>query len=120
MKITGNINIPAQAEAALRAGNKIEAIRLIRQSMNIGLAESKAVLDNFVSNPVQGGAPASQDASSQAAARSAQPLPRVMAPSHMTRDGLSPGEVPRGNNAMVAVIFIVAIVVGIGAYIKFG
>jgi hypothetical protein len=120
VKITGNINIPLEAERALRAGKKIEAIRLIRQSMNIGLAESKAVLEAFESNPPRSAAPMGGDSHDRAPARSAQPLPRATAPGYVRRAGLSPGEVPRTHNGVQAALFIVAILIAIGVYIKLG
>ena len=37
--------LPPQAQAALDAGNKILAIKIVREVMGIGLAESKALVD---------------------------------------------------------------------------
>ena len=123
MKITGNIRLPAQAEAALRMGNRIEAIKIVRQAYNIGLAEAKAVIDAF---EAAGSSSAASTIASAAAApevmqnRTARPLPRASVPGYVKRDGLSPGEVPRGNNALQAVFFVAAILVAIVAYIKLG
>jgi hypothetical protein len=118
MKITGNIRIPPEAEAALRAGNKIEAIKLIRQPMNVGLAESKAVLEAFAANPNSSAARHAVDAPGTQMKSAASP--RATAPGYVRRVGLSPGEVPRENGALHAVMFIVAILAAIVAYIKFG
>lgn len=98
MKITGNTNLPAAAEAALNEGNKIRAIRIVRESMNIGLAQAKAVVEAAETN-------------------SPMPAARARAAQH---DGLSPGEAPRSNGAAQAAFFVIAIIVAIAAYIKFG
>lgn len=39
---------PAAAVAALRRGNKIEAIKIVRMERNIGLKEAKDAVEDFV------------------------------------------------------------------------
>jgi ribosomal protein L7/L12 len=37
-----------QIQAAIRSGNKIEAIKLYREMTGVGLAEAKAVIDKVI------------------------------------------------------------------------
>ncbi len=39
--------LPPQAVDALRRGNKIEAIKLLRQASGLGLAEAKGIIDRL-------------------------------------------------------------------------
>ena len=63
--------LPASAAAALEQGNKVDAIRLLREQTGLGLAEAKAIID----------------AHSQ----------RIVA----ERNVLSPGEVPRSGSGLL-------------------
>jgi Ribosomal protein L7/L12 C-terminal domain len=40
-------SLPSQALDALRHGNKIEAIKIVRQATGLGLAEAKALVDAY-------------------------------------------------------------------------
>ena len=105
--------LPPQAVDALRRGNKIEAIKLLRQASGLGLAEAKGIIDRLDT-----GAHAS--AKPVAAAMTAHPA----RPAHPLQSGqttgLSPGEVPRGaGGAFGTVILVAAAAAGIWAYIKF-
>jgi hypothetical protein len=120
MKITGNFTLPPDAAAALSTGNKIEAIKLVRQSMNLGLAEAKAVVEAYESAAARSHAQTRADGTSDDMPIRGDAPRRAIAPGYVKRVGMSPGEVARGNNALQFVFFIVAIVVAIGAYIKFG
>lgn len=41
-------SIPPNAVAALNAGRKVEAIRIVRESQGIGLKEAKDLVDSYV------------------------------------------------------------------------
>jgi len=68
-----------KAIAALKGGNKIEAIRILRMAMEVGLAEAKAMVEKMEKEM-----PAGKAAHPHARAR----------PTHHARGGLAPGEVP--------------------------
>ena len=102
------ITLTQEAIAALRSGNKIEAIRLMREKSGIGLAEAKAVVEAFekVSN-IAGNARVVMKKA--VTVKRGEPV-HVEAP----RAGLSPGEVPRGAGSWkAAAAIVVAIVVAI-------
>jgi hypothetical protein len=40
--------LPVAAISALRRGNKIEAIKILREVQNIGLAEAKDAIENYI------------------------------------------------------------------------
>lgn len=81
--------LPADVRAALETGNKIEAIRLLRESTGLGLKEAKERVE----------AAGTDVRSSQAG----------VAP------GLAPGEIPRGGNRFPGVI-VVAVAVALAAW----
>ena len=80
--------LPASAAAALEQGNKIDAIRLLREQTGLGLKEAKAIID----------------AQSQ----------RIVA----DRNLLSPGEVPRSGSRLLW-LAVSAIVITIVVYLVF-
>jgi hypothetical protein len=94
------ITLPLEAIAALRRGNKIEAIKLLREKSGMGLAEAKSVVDAFdkmragvdsmktVLRPKVGGSDPTQ-----------------------THAGLSPGEVPRGGAPWAVALAIAVLAV---------
>jgi hypothetical protein len=99
--------------AALRGGNKIEAIKLLRERTGVGLAEAKGIVDAHE-------APAHDDvADHMPARRPAVAFTRPKPSAHVKRDGLSPGEVPRTSGGLQAAIFFVAIAAAIGLYFAF-
>lgn len=75
--------LPADVAAALAAGDKLKAIRLLRRDKGLSLRQAKAVVDE-----------AGRAAASPEARRAA---------------GLSPGEVPRGRWSAGAVVLVVAV-----------
>lgn len=103
--MAGKLNLSIEVVNALRAGNKVEAIKLIREKSGMGLAEAKALADAYDQFKGAAGAARSTIAKHVTGAQQAPgttPLP-----------GLSPGEEPRGGGALhvlVAVVF--AIVLG--------
>lgn len=88
MSSTPRPNLPPQVLEALRHGRKVEAIKLLRESGKLGLAEAKALIDRLEDK----GAAAAKAASARATT--------IKSPPHVLPDprrpGLSPGEVPRG------------------------
>ena len=95
-------NLPPAVVDALRRGNKIEAIKLLREAMGgLGLAEVKAFVDRLE----RGGAAApAPKATVKPAMRSAHP-----APAAPRRDGLSPGEEPRSSSNPIPLIGLIAL-----------
>ncbi|HEX3062617.1 MAG TPA: hypothetical protein VHP55_08085 [Usitatibacter sp.] len=102
------ITVPPEAVAALRSGNKIEAIRLMREKSGIGLAEAKAVVEAFEKV-------SAIPRNAKISMTSAVSVKRV-APAALDSPpaGLSPGEEPRAAATWkVAVAIAVAVVVAI-------
>jgi ribosomal protein L7/L12 len=82
-----------EAAEALKSGNKIEAIKLVRAATGLGLAEAKAIVEVF-----EGGAAAKNPAS---------------------RQGLAPGEVASsggGTGKWIALIVVAAIAIAAALY----
>lgn len=80
---------PPAATEALRRGNKIEAIRLVRQHTGIGLKEAKDAVDAHEQNLV--------------------PTVEALSP----RNGLSPGEVPRTSGLLWWLVILGVIAGGV-------
>ena len=109
---------PAVLEA-LRKGNKLEAIKLLRQASKTGLVEAKALVDAVQGAKAAGGpaagaraaAPHARSPSVGAAAR-ATPGPPVPGYVPHSESGLSPGEVPRaGAHFWWALVLVLGAVV---------
>jgi len=99
-------SLPANVVEALRRGNKIEAIKLLRAATQVGLAEAKGVIDALESHAkatraAQGKAPVS------APARQV-PTPQVQR--RPREDDLGPGEVPRASPGAAAIAIVIAII----------
>jgi hypothetical protein len=143
--------LPAAVQAALDQGNRLEAVRLLRERYALGLKESMEVIAGIRRLP--GASLSSQEP--QAAAQDMQPR-HTHAQAHGTththphappelgntvaaalrallasrlpsaapeqpaealfRDGLAPGEVPRGTGSWVLVVFVAAL---LGSYVLF-
>ena len=114
--------IPPGVLEALKAGNKIEAIRLMRESTKMGLAETKAMVEMLdkmkgvagaaqsIANVLQGKAVAAQ--ARPAASKPVGPVKmHAHAPLHIPtrRPGLGPGEVPRESSGAWGIIALVAV-----------
>ena len=80
---------PPEATAALRSGNKLEAIRLVRARMGLGLKEAKDLVE----------------------AHEQLLVPTL--DSLASRNGLSPGEVPRTGDRITSWLVVTAIVAGL-------
>lgn len=91
--------LPAEVRAALARGNKIEAIRLLREATGLGLKDAKDRID----------------AAAEGAQRNASGQPG------RAGQGLSPGEQPRqGAATWVVLLVVVALVLGYLAYRQIG
>jgi ribosomal protein L7/L12 len=84
--------VPADAAAALKRGDKIEAIKLMREASGLGLKEAKAAVEALTGEAVD--------------------------PAAFRKSGLAPGEVPRGalNWARIITLFGIVIVMALVAY----
>ena len=85
--------VPPQVLALLKAGNKVEALKLLRETAPPGLTQAFiAALENKAKREKGASKPASPAATRIAHARRAPPVAR-----DPRRPGLSPGEVPPGD-----------------------
>jgi hypothetical protein len=91
--------LPPEVENALRKGQLIEAIKLLRKAQGYGLAEAKAALDAHVRKTMAG-------AASTATHKPYHHQTTTLRPRH---PGLGPGEVPRGGGGGGAVVVVLAI-----------
>jgi hypothetical protein len=114
--------IPPGVLEALKAGNKAEAIRLVREGTRLGPAETKAMVDMLdkvkgIAGPAQAIANALQGKAAAAQARPVNPRPagpvgmRAHPQVHLPtrRPGLSPGEVPREGSGAWGILALLAI-----------
>jgi hypothetical protein len=92
--------LPLEAIAALRRGNKIEAIKLLREKSGLDLAEAKSVVDAF--DKVRVGVDTVKTAL----------RPKVAGgDTSQLHSGLSPGEVPRGGAPWAVALAIAVLAV---------
>jgi hypothetical protein len=102
-------SLPADVLEALRRGNKIEAIKRLREVAKMGLAEAKGVVD-----ALEGHATAEKPGATPRvphAAPHVQRRPRV--------DDLSPGEAPRSSlGPAVFVIVLAALAFAVWLFLK--
>lgn len=110
---TDRPTFPPAVLEALKRGNKIEAIKLLRQVTKMGLAETKALVDAIESQRTAGG-PGAPNRTTSASAGAAQPSIRIRQhPTHHyvphSKSGLSPGEVPR-TGASLGWLWVVLVV----------
>ena len=117
VRITETASLPPEVTAALRSGNKIEAIKLLRAQTGAGLAEAKNAVEAHeagMDSPVGARAPkATVSISVRPKASGATAAP-------ILRDGLSPGEEPRTSGGTAAFILIAIVVAAIWLYSVFG
>jgi len=111
---------PPEVLEALKQGNKIEAIKLLRQSTKLGLAEAKAAVDMLdkmkgmvgaaqaIANVAQGVRPSQAQ---PLPAKAARPVSMQSAPAQAPprRPGMSPGEVPRDTSGAVGIAILVLV-----------
>ncbi len=114
-------NLPPEVLTAIRDGNKILAIKLLRLRTGVGLAEAKGMVEarevprqeSSLDEDTSDHMPARRPTVSVTVARPKPP------PGYVKRDGLSPGEVPRTHGGLQAAIFFIAIAAAVGIYFAF-
>ena len=113
-------SLPPQVIEALKRGNKIEAIKLLREAMRLGLAEAKSVVDAL--DAISGSTPTPAPKPQSKLKPQAHPKPRPVRHTGRPReDDLSPGEEPRSSASLVGIIIAIAAVVAAAwLYAKFG
>ena len=101
-------DVPEVTEA-LKTGNKIEAIRILREKTGLGLAEAKEAVERQFSRY------SSSSTSSSSSLDSPAPVstPTPYSGSTIVRPGLSPGEVPhaKGGRWWIAVVIVIGAVI---------
>jgi hypothetical protein len=97
---------PAIADA-LKKGNKVEAIKLLRQASGLGLTEAKQLIDRYETAKLK----------TETAARTVAPPGAISAHAYKPRPGLSPGQVaPTGGSAAAAVVIAIIAAAAGAAY----
>lgn len=98
--------LPPAVIEALKNGNKLEAMKLLRQAASAGLTDPKSMVDALegvkAKLPRAGGAQGFRHVHT--------------APTYHSRPGLSPGEVPRSGSAIAWVVML-AVGASIVAYV---
>jgi len=106
-------SIPPQVLEALKRGNKIEAIKLLRQATGVGLAEAKGAIDSHES--AHGGRAAMPGSEHPSAAQ--RPHVKVTIP--VQHSDLGPGEVPRtSGNAIAFLVLVIAAAIALWFALK--
>jgi hypothetical protein len=105
------MNLPPNVVEALQKGNKIEAIKLLRQMTKMGLAEAKSMIEM----QAQARPAAAKPPSSQVATHSTPHVPPHASVPPVTLNGvggLSPGEVPRtpGGGISFLILAVIAVI----------
>lgn len=95
--MTDRPSFPPAVLEALRKGNKLEAIKLLRQASKTGLVEAKALVDAVQGAKAAGARAAAPHARSPSVGAAARATPGPPVPGYVphSESGLSPGEVPR-------------------------
>ena len=119
--------IPPGVLEALKQGNKIEAIRILRESTKMGLAESKAAVEMLdkmkgVVGAAQAIANVAQAVRPTVTSTTASVTKNVRmhakpGPAPLRRPGMSPGEMPRDGNGVVGIAILV--IVGLALALSF-
>jgi hypothetical protein len=112
--------VPPEIAAALEKGNLIEAIKLLRQQKNLGLAEAKGMVEALQKQAKASGGNVKVNVKAAPTVRMAYKAPAHVGPER--RPGLSPGEEPRGGGfpAVVAVIALALVALAVAAYFSYG
>ena len=93
-------NVPPDVLDALKAGNKIEAIKRFRVATGLGLAEAKAVIEALEGQP-------NVKKVSISVTTSIKRNPGVAA-------RLAPGQVPKGDNKALAAVVLAIVAAALG------
>ena len=106
-------SLPPEVIEAILRGNKIEAIKLLREAMRLGLAEAKSIVEAH--ETITGAKAKGQPPPKPKPAREVRTYSR-----HRDQE-LSPGEEPRSSASPFGVILaIVAVIAAAWLYVKFG
>lgn len=119
--------LPPGVIEALKQGNKIEAIRILRESTKMGLTEAKAAVEMLdkmkgVVGAAQAIANVAQSVKPTASSNTASVTKNVRmhakaAPAPLRRPGMSPGEVPREGSGALGIAIVV--IVGLALALSF-
>jgi len=111
-------SLPPNVVEALRRGDKIGAIKLLREVARVGLAEAK----NAIDTANRQSATHKPDHNKPAAAGTPPHSPphQVPAASTLYSPGLSPGEVPRASSGARFVVLLIVAVIAILLFWKLG
>ena len=111
-------SLPPEVIDALKRGNKIEAIKRLREAMALGLAEAKNVVEAH--DMVSGNSAPKEKAKPKAGMQSAAAKHTSSYIRHRD-DDLSPGEVPRSMASPVGIVIAIAAVAAAAwLYSEFG
>lgn len=113
--------LPPQVLEALRRGRMIDAIKLLRESGEFGLAEAKSLIEwHARQNTIptrRAGAPG-PSSPPDAGARAAVQARALLHPTRATANrGLSPGEVPRTSSSSVGVGVLLVVAALVALYL---
>jgi hypothetical protein len=121
--------LPPEVVEALRRGNPLEAIKLMRRANpKMGLAEAKRFLEAVQKmGPSVAAAAAAKAQARPSSSTPHTPPPRIPIPYHkpsvsptFERTGLSPGEQPRATAESGAIALLVVVVMTVLLWVKFG
>ena len=105
-------SIPPDVLNAMRNGNQLEAIKLLRKTKSIGLVEAKAILDAFLRASAAADAGAGATTRPHAASMHARHTYTSPRRAGEVVNHVSPGEVARGGGAGAwSVLFLIAVAV---------
>ena len=107
--------LPPAVLEAIRRGDKIVAIKMLREIQRLGLAEAKGIIDAIEAQSGRGKAPAAAAHAQSAASPAKHAHPHFQRRPHV--DDLGPGEVPRSSYGSVAIVILLA-AVALGVWIS--
>jgi len=111
--------LPPEVVDALKRGQKIEAIKLLRQAMAVGLAEAKSVVEAH--ERMSGDSAPRAGAAAKSAAVKSKAANHTSAYIRARADDLSPGEVPRSSASPLGIVVAIAAVAAAAwLYVEFG
>ena len=123
--------LPPGVIEALKAGNKIEAIRILRESTKMGLAEAKAAVEMLdkmkgvvgfaqgIANVAQAAKATTVTSKASSVTKNVRPVKMQAKPAQvpLRRPGMSPGEVPRESSGALGIAILV--IVGLAVALSF-
>ena len=99
---------PPEVLEALKRGNKIEAIKLLRAAAKVGLAEAKTVVDALQNAQAGKVAPAAPPPAPKRPNVGIAHKHHAINPNLIRRPGLSPGEEPRSDGGGIGWVVVLA------------